>query len=310
MKNRLALLMSAILWLGACAPAPEDRSEEEIAAEPVHIVSTTGMIHDAVLNVGGERVEAEALMGPGVDPHLHKASPDEISLIENSHVIFYNGFELEARIIEIFEKMAERGHPAAAVAEAVPESERLAEEMGKAVDPHVWGDPSLWVHAVERVAEMLTDYDPLNAEIYEQNAEAYVLELQALDSEIEDMLSAVPEDKRVLVTAHDAFKYFGERYGFEVLGIQGISTATAAGAGDIRNLADLITDREIPAIFVEASVPPATIESLQEAVRSRGWQVEVGGELYSDSLGSPGTPAETYIGMMRSNARTIAEALS
>jgi manganese/zinc/iron transport system substrate-binding protein len=300
-----------MLLLGACAPAPEDRTPEQVAAEPVRVVSTTGMIHDAVLNVGGDRVEADALMGPGVDPHLHKASPDEIALIENSHVIFYNGFELEARMIEIFEKMAERGHPAAAVAEAVPESERLAAaEMEKAVDPHVWGDPKLWVHVVERIGEMLADYDPVNAETYEQNAEAYARELEALDAEIQSMLDAVPENNRVLVTAHDAFKYFGDRYGFEVLGIQGISTATAAGAGDIRGLADMIADRQIPAIFVEASVPPATIESLQEAVRSRGWEVEVGGELFSDSLGSTGTSAETYIGMMRSNARTIADALS
>lgn len=293
--------------LGGCAA---DKEGEARGSDKLRVVSTIGMIRDAVERVGGDHVESIGLMGPGVDPHLYRATAGDVRTLERADLVFYGGLELEGRMTDIFVKMARRGTPTFAVSERVPETDLLEppEFEGK-FDPHIWFDVLLWKRAVEVIRDALIDARPKHAEVFRRNADTYLKELDDLHRYVLQRAAEVPEAQRVLVTAHDAFGYFGRRYGFEVVGIQGTSTATEAGAGALRSLADLIARRKIKAIFVESSVPPATIEALQKAVRSRGWDVAIGGELFSDAMGQDGTPEGTYVGMVRHNIDTIAKAL-
>lgn len=306
MRTALLLLVAALL----CGCAQQPRAKEDLATRKVRVTSTVGMINDAVRIVGGNRVEAVALMGPGVDPHLYRATADDVRKLESSDVILYGGLELEGRMTDIFVKMARRGTPTYPVSESIPQAElREPPEFQGKHDPHVWFDVTLWKHAVGAVQSALSDVDPKSADLYKSNAEAYLKELDALHQEIQTEVAKVPQDRRVLVTAHDAFGYFGQRYGFKVLGIQGTSTATEAAAGTLVKLADEIARRRVKAIFVESSVPRSTVEALQKAVRSRGWDVQIGGQLFSDAMGQDGTPEGTYVGMVRHNVKTIVEAL-
>jgi manganese/zinc/iron transport system substrate-binding protein len=269
-----------------------------------------GMLHDAVRLIGGARVDATALMGPGVDPHLYRATAGDVQTLERADVVFYVGLELEGRMGEIFEKMTTKGRRVVAAGDAAPrELLRTPSEFEGRYDPHLWFDPTIWTHVVDAVERTLSELDPGSAELYRANAQEYRRELVALHEYARDRIAEIPEEARVLVTAHDAFGYFGERYGMEVLGIQGASTATEASAGDIRQMASAIAERRIKAIFVESSVPPSTIEALRRAVQSRGWDVRIGGELFSDAMGAEGTAEGTYAGMFRHNVDTIVEAL-
>jgi manganese/zinc/iron transport system substrate-binding protein len=182
-------------------------------------------------------------------------------------------------------------------------------EYEGAYDPHIWFDVTMWMSAVEVVRDTLIEMDPGHAATYRANAEGYLAELAQLHDYVNSQAQRVPQEKRVVITAHDAFKYFGQAYGFEVRGLQGISTATEAGTGDVQQLAEFIAERQIPAVFVESSVPPRYIEAVQAAVRARGFEVQIGGELFSDAMGSTGTPEGTYTGMVRHNIDTIVEAL-
>jgi manganese/zinc/iron transport system substrate-binding protein len=274
---------------------------------PLTVVATTGMLADAVDGVGGARVEVTALMGPGVDPHLYQASEGDVRRLSGADLIVYNGLHLEARLSEVLARIEGRTF---AAGEALDESRLLAPpEFAGQYDPHVWFDVDLWSGVVEAIREELTARDPDGAEEYAANEEAYLAELRELHEWAQEQAARVPEDRRVLVTAHDAFNYFGRAYGFEVRGLQGISTATEAGAGDVQRLADFIAERELPAIFVETSVSPRAIQAVQEAVRARGHEVGIGEELYSDALGDPGTPEGTYVGMVRHNVTAIVEGL-
>jgi manganese/zinc/iron transport system substrate-binding protein len=267
------------------------------------------MITDIVQIVGGERVQVTGLMGPGVDPHLYKASEGDVIRMAAADVVFYNGLHLEAKVGEVFERMGGRVKTVA-VTDTIDRAVLLAPpEFEGAYDPHVWFDVTLWMKAVERVRDALIEMDPEHAELYRANAANYLAELNALDGYVRSQARRVPEEQRVLITAHDAFNYFGRAYGFEVRGLQGISTAAEAGTADLRTLADFIDERRIPAIFVESSVPQRNIEAVQAAVRSRGSDVKIGGELFSDAMGSPGTPEGTYSGMVRHNIDTIVGAL-
>jgi manganese/zinc/iron transport system substrate-binding protein len=249
-------------------------------------------------------------MGPGIDPHLYKASEGDVIRMQEADLVFYNGLHLEAKLGEVFERAQGRIRTVA-VAEGIDESVLLAPpEFEGAYDPHVWFDVRLWMKAVERVRDTLVAVDPGSATYYQTNAEEYLRALAELDDYVRTEAGRVPAAQRVLVTAHDAFNYFGRAYGFEVSGLQGISTAAEAGTADVQALAELIAGRRIRAIFVESSVPPRTIEAVQAAVRARGFAVKIGGELFSDSLGSPGTPEGTYTGMVRHNIDTIVAALT
>ncbi len=301
------VVMSLVTLLAACGSNAEggDVSDREI-----NVVATTGMIADTVANVGGDRVTVEGLMGPGVDPHLYKASASDVNKLDDADVIFYNGLELEGRMTDIFVRLAS-SKPTVAVTEGIdPESLREPPEFEGKYDPHVWFDVSLWVSVTRSIESELSEMDPESAETYKSNADAYIAKLEELDGWVEEQINSIPEQFRVLITAHDAFGYFGERYGMEVRGLQGISTQSEAGLADVQDLAQFIADREIPAIFIESSVNENTIDAVRQAVQAKGTDVEIGGQLFSDAMGESGTEEGTYIGMVRHNVTTIVTALS
>jgi manganese/zinc/iron transport system substrate-binding protein len=303
-SRAVGALLAAVL-LGACGG---ERSDGD-GGRPVRVAATIGMITDAVERVGGDRVAVTGLMGPGVDPHLYRASASDVGTLSRADLIFYNGLHLEAALSDVLDEMSGRTRTVP-VAVAVPESERLSwPAYPDQYDPHIWFDVRLWMRAVERVRDALAEHDPEGAELYRANAVVYLAELAELDGWVREQAARVPEGRRVLVTAHDAFQYFGRAYGFEVRGLLGISTAAEAGTGDVQSLAAFITERRIPAVFVETSVPPRTIEAVQAAVRARGFHVTIGDALYSDAMGDPGTPTGSYVGMVRHNVTTIVEAL-
>lgn len=275
----------------------------------IKAIATIGMITDIVGIVGGERVRVEGLMGPGVDPHLYKASAGDVRTLGGAEIIFYNGLHLEAAMSEVLEEMSART-PSIAVTRGIDESKlQQPPEFKGLFDPHVWFDVRMWMSAVEEVASALSDFEPESADLFRANAEAYLVQLAELDQWVRERTAEVPERQRVLVTAHDAFNYFGRAYGFEVKGLLGISTAAEAGTGDVQDLANFIVQRAIPAMFVESSVPPRTIEAVKAAVESRGYEVSIGGSLFSDAMGDAGTPEGSYLGMVRHNVNTIVDAL-
>ncbi len=305
------LFIALLTGLVSCSREEGDGGVKNSAGSGVlNLVATTGMITDIAQVVGGEHVKVRGLMGPGVDPHLYKASAGDVALLSGADLIFYNGLHLEGKMSEIFEQMKKRGIDTVAVTDSIDRSllETPPQFEGN-YDPHVWFDVTMWMKAVETVRDTLISTDPANAIEYRANTEAYLTELSALNEYVQSKANLLPEDKRVLITAHDAFSYFGRRYGFEVKGLQGISTVSEAGTQDVQNLAAFIVERRIPAIFVESSVPPKFIEAVQAAVEAKGFDVKVGGSLYSDAMGNPGTPDGTYIGMVRHNIDTIVGAL-
>lgn len=309
---RAATALLSVLLLAACGTplATAGGPGIDFSTRTIQIVTTTGHVADVVRNVGGDRVNVTALMGPGVDPHLYKASAGNVIAIQRADVVFYNGLNLEGRMIDIFERLT-RTKPTYAITDGIPrERLRTPPEFAGAYDPHVWFDPSLWRYTVDVVAQKLSALDPASAPAYAANADKYKAELDELDRYAQQQLARIPEQSRVLITAHDAFGYFGTRYGMEVRGLQGVSTASEAGAADVQGLADFIVERNIRAMFVESSVPQATIEAVQKAVQARGNEVVIGGQLYSDALGEAGTPEGTYSGMFRANIDTITKALT
>lgn len=276
------------------------------------VVATTGQVGDLARIIGGEFTDVKALMGPGVDPHLFKASEgDVIDLIE-SDIIMYSGLHLEGGLGEVLEQAAKR-IPVSEVSDGVPEDQLIQPEddaFDGNPDPHFWFDPTLWAHAADETARALSDLDSDNADAYLANAEAYKAALMELDAYAMEQFSRIPVQSRILVTAHDAFGYLGRRYGLDVVGLQGISTATEAGVRDVQSIADLLVANKVKAIFVETSVPERTIEAVQVASRDRGWEVAIGGSLYSDAMGDEGTEEGTYLGMMRYDVDTIVAGLS
>jgi manganese/zinc/iron transport system substrate-binding protein len=305
----IVVFLIAVLNYSCTKQDGETVSARDLGSHTINVVTTTGMIADAVKNVGGERVKVTALMGPGVDPHLYKASEGDVGRMGSADIIFYNGLHLEAKMGEVLEKMGGRIRTVA-VSRSIDESRLInAEGFAEAHDPHIWFDVTLWMNAVKEVRDTLVEMDGGHAESYNANAARYQSELEKLNAYVHDQAGRIAPQRRVLITAHDAFNYFGKAYGFEVLGLQGISTVTEAGARDVQDLADLIAERRIPAVFVESSVPRKNVEALQAAVQARGFQVEIGGELFSDAMGSPGTVEGTYLGMVRHNIDTIVEAL-
>jgi manganese/zinc/iron transport system substrate-binding protein len=295
-----------VILAAGCGGAGEAGAGED---GKIRATMTTTMITDLVHQIGGDRVEVTGLMGPGVDPHLYKASQGDVSALREADVVFYNGLFLEGQIEDILEKTGEQ-KPTVQVTRDIPEDELLdSPQYEGQFDPHVWFDATLWRITVDPVVEQLSELDPEGASEFEQRGEEYKRQTDELDSFVEEEISSIPEEQRVLVTAHDAFNYFGRRYGMEVRGLQGISTEAEAGSRDVQELADFLAENEIKAIFIESSVPPQTIEAVQDAARDRGWELEIGGELYSDAGGDEGTEAETYTGMFRENVETITEAL-
>lgn len=278
--------------------------------EKLNVVTTTTLLTDLVHQLAGDRVHLQGLMGSGVDPHLYKASEGDVSKLFNADLVFYGGLHLEGKLVDVFEKMKQQGIKTVAVSDALGKNDLIdSKNFASNYDPHIWFDASNWKKVAQFVVQSLSESDPKNKDFYTQNLNNYLIQLDELDAEIKNLVEQLPVENRILVTAHDAFSYFGKRYGFEVVGLQGISTASEAGVKDVQELANLIIDKKVPAIFVESSVPRRTIEALRAAVNSKSHQVSIGGSLFSDALGNPGTPEGTYIGMFRYNIKTIVNAL-
>lgn len=295
-----AVLLCTGLLGGTLSVASESR---------LQVVATTGMVTDVVREIGGDQVVVEGLMGPGVDPHLYRQTRRDITALSRADAVFWNGLYLEAQLEEFLERLAKR-RPVYAVAESVPEHLRLVDEAYQnQSDPHVWMDPGRWRYVVEAVRDALVELRPEQKAHFERRADSYLVELDKLDAYARRVLNSVPESKRVLMTAHDAFGYFGDAFGFEVLGIQGFSTESEAGLSRIEALVDLLVERKIEAIFVESSVSDRNVRALIEGAAARGHSVRIGGELYSDAMGPAGTYEGTWLGMIDHNVSIIAQAL-
>ncbi|WP_255301513.1 metal ABC transporter solute-binding protein, Zn/Mn family [Bacillus sp. AFS040349] len=316
MKKWLAGVGTAILavfLLSACGSDSEQTNGDVAegngtSSETINVTTTTGQVADIVKHVGGDKVEVTSLMGPGVDPHLYQASQGDIQKLNEADMIFYNGLHLEGKMGEIFEKMSE-DKATVAVGDSIPEDKLLAADDSTAHDPHVWFDIKAWIHAVDAVEEELTKQSPDNEELFKENAANYKKELEDLDAYANEQIETIPEESRVLVTAHDAFAYFGHAYGLEVMGLQGLSTDSEYGLKDVQALVDTLVERNIKAVFIESSISEKSISAVVEGAKKQGHEVVIGGELFSDAMGEEGTEEGTYVGMFKHNVDTIVSSL-
>lgn len=307
---RISLWVGLLLLLllpGACRDS--DTAHTPDHSQAVQIVTTTGMIADAVRNIVGADAAVTALMGPGVDPHLYKATQGDLEKLSDADIIVYNGLHLEGKMGDVLERLA-GSRPVIAVAELLPQQDLMqADDFADSFDPHIWFDVALWRAALGHLADSLQRILPAHAADSRSNAEGYLAALDSLDAETRSAIASITEEQRLLITAHDAFGYFGRAYGIEVRGLQGISTVSEFGLRDRADLVKLISQRQIKAIFVESSVSPRAIEAVVEGCRQHGHAVLIGGELYSDAMGAAGTPEGNYIGMVRANVTAIVNAL-
>lgn len=294
------LLSCILLCLSLVAPASR-------AAPPLEVVTTLAQIAEPLALIAGPRARVSSLLGPGVDPHLYRLTRSDVARLTRADLVFYNGLHLEAQMEEMLQSLASR-KPVVAIGAAIDPA-RLRGDDGPAHDPHVWMDPALWRVALEAAVATLIKADPAGADGYRSRARDYFQRLNHLQAYVGEVLATVPAGARVLVTAHDAFGYFGHAFGLEVLAIQGISTESEAGLRRIEELVDVLVRRRIGAVFVESSVSPRSVRALIDGAAARGHQVRIGGELYSDAMGSPGDYTGTYIGMLDHNASTVARGL-
>ncbi len=303
MKKLLHITLVVLLFISCKSNTKNDYDK-------LHVVTTTTMITDLVKNIGDTLIDTKGLMGSGVDPHLYKASEGDVSKLVNADIIFYNGLHLEGKLVEVFKKMASQQKTQVALAETLDKNELIgSDNFASNYDPHVWFNIAYFKTFAEKITDVLAKADPKNAVLYHNNKTVYLNKLDALEHQIQSKIDELPVENRILVTAHDAFNYFGKTYNFKVVGLQGLSTATEAGVQDVQKLANFIIENHVKAIFVESSVPKRTIEALQAAVTSKNHDVIIGGTLYSDALGDPNTVEGTYTGMFAYNVNTIVNAL-
>ncbi|MFW6336386.1 MAG: metal ABC transporter solute-binding protein, Zn/Mn family [Phycisphaeraceae bacterium] len=310
----LGAVLVSVLALPGCDRGAQTNASAPTSAgpddRPYTIVTTTGMIADIAKQVAGEHAEVSNLIGEGVDPHLFTPTRSDVIALQNADVVLYNGLMLEGKMADVLVRLAGKGKPVIPVAERLRDREDyVITTEEEYFDPHVWMDVRGWMTAVELIADELGEYDPDHAEDYQTNAEDYLDRLEELDAYVRNVIGSIPETSRVLVTAHDAFGYMGRAYDLEVRGIQGLSTESEAGVRDVRELVDLLVDRDIAAVFVETSVADDNVKALIEGAAARGHKVRIGGELFSDAMGEAGTYRGTYLGMLDHNATTIARAL-
>ena len=305
MKKITIFLLGISLFLAGCQQN-EATSQEE--SGKLKVVATTTMLTDLINQIGGDAIEVEGLMGPGIDPHGYQASSSDVNKLMSADVVAFNGLHLEGKLGEVFENLEKQGKTLFVLEDAIADEHLLLSEDG-AVDPHIWFSIENWQLAADYITNQLSEADPDNEAFYRSNPESYKEELINLEAYVTERISELTVEQRYLVTAHDAFRYFGESFDFEVVGLQGINTQTEAGTADVSALAQFITEKEIKALFIESSVSTRTIEALQEAVRTRGWEVEIGGELFSDALGDSSQDAETYVKMFHRNIDTIVDGL-
>lgn len=278
-------------------------------SQKLNVVCTVGMITDIARTVAGDKADVTGLMGAGVDPHLYKVSHGDVEKLSNADLVLYNGLHLEGKMADVLVQMA-RERAVVPVTRDIPDSLlREPPEFDGHYDPHVWMDPLLWSYCIHTIADELTKLRPQFAEEFSQRADSLVSVCQMIHQVGRSLFDSIPKEQRVLITAHDAFGYFGRAFDVEVHGLQGISTATEYGVADVTNLVELITTRKVRAVFVESSVPTKPLEAVIAGCQSRGHEVKIGGTLFSDAMGEPGTPEGTYPGMIRHNITTIHEAL-
>lgn len=310
--KKLAVMIGAflfILLLAGCQSEKSSSSGDKGEDKKVKITATTGQVADIAKSIGGDKVTVEALMGPGVDPHLYQPSQGDIKKIQEADIILYNGLHLEGKMGDIFERI-QKEKPVVPVGESIPKEKLIkSADDARIYDPHVWFDPELWVYAVKETKEELVKLDPSHKGEYEKNAEQYIEELNKVKKEAEEKFVEIPKERRVLVTAHDAFGYFGKAYSMDVMGLQGLSTDSEYGLKDVQNLVDTLVDKKIKAVFIESSVSKKSINAVVEGAKKAGHNIKIGGELYSDAMGEEGTEEGTYIGMYRHNIEQISKAL-
>ncbi len=308
--KKILTALTTLIALTACA-APDVDANSQPNNSTLQIVATVGQIGDVANNIGGDLVTVTTLLGFGSDPHTYSPVERDLEAFQNADLILYNGLNLEAQLASVIEDIAQDDPTITAVivGEQVPSDLIVQEIDGTATDPHIWGDVGRWIFVAEAIRDALIEDDPDNAEVYRANAEAYIAELDALDAWIIEAYKTIPSEQRRLVTAHDAFQYVNLAYGVDVFAPQGISTEAEAGVADIQATVDYVVDNEVPAIFFESSIPVDTVEAVVEGASARGWEVEIGGELFADTMGAIGTPEGTYIGMQEHNTATIVIAL-
>ncbi|MGB1268795.1 MAG: metal ABC transporter solute-binding protein, Zn/Mn family [Flavobacteriaceae bacterium] len=300
----MIILMALVLF--SC----KKEGQTDVKDRKLKVVATTSQITDLIKEIAGNAIVLEGLMGAGVDPHLYKASEGDVTKFYNADAIFYSGLHLEGKLEDVFEKMRHQGKSTIAVSDAILKTDLISSaDFASSYDPHFWFSIPHWKKAAEYVANELSRLDVKNASVYAENVRLYTDKLTQLELKNVVELEGLPIEKRILVTAHDAFAYFGKSYGFKVVSLQGLSTATEAGVQDVQRLSGFIIKNNIKAIFIESSVPVRTVEALQAAVNSKNHKVEIGGTLYSDALGNPNTKEGTYIGMYDYNMKTIINAL-
>lgn len=302
MKNLLMAAAATGLFTASAAPVAAQ-------GDPVNAVVTIAMIGDVVKNVGGDCVSVTAIMGSGVDPHLYKASASDVKTFNDADAIFYSGYALEGQLSDVLARFGEQKPTVAVSPASVDPGDLIAVQDVYGIDPHIWMDASLWAKIAPTIAETIEQLQPDCAEQLQANTEGYQAQLAALHEWALASIASIPEEQRALVTAHDAFGYFGRAYGIKVEAIQGISTESEASVADIRATAQAVADAGVPALFIETTINPRTIQAVIDAAQSLGHEVDIGGELYSDAMGDDGTPASTYIGMIFENTVKITQAL-
>ncbi|HUF63069.1 MAG TPA: zinc ABC transporter substrate-binding protein [Verrucomicrobiales bacterium] len=308
--GRLLAPIGAALALALSSSSCSEHGPSAPSEGAYRAVATVGMITDIVRHIAGEHAQVLGIIGEGTDPHLYTPTVSDVKLLQSADIVFYNGLLLEGKMTDVLVRVARSGKPVHAVTEAILEQgDYILSGPDDHDDPHVWMDVGGWIRAVPVVAEALSTFDPPHADSYRANAEAYLIELRKLDDYARSAFASIPPERRILVTAHDAFQYMARAYSLEVRGIQGISTESEAGLRDIEDLVAMLVDRRIPAVFVESSVSDKNVRALVEGCQARGHRVRIGGQLFSDAMGRPGTYEGSYIGMIDHNVTTITRAL-
>lgn len=296
------------LVLSGCSKNQDvSNTSESTTKDTIQIVVTIAQIGEPMEMIGGERVEVKSLMGPGVDPHLYEATQGDITTLQNADIILYNGLHLEGNMGEIFTKLSET-KPTFALGESLDQAMLLTDDEG-AIDPHIWFDLDLWKAALENATEELIKYSPEDEDYFEKNKQSYFSQIDDIKADAIEKLSSIPQEKRVLVTAHDAFGYFGQMFNIEVVGLQGLSTEDEVGLSDIQSTIDLLVEKQVPSVFVESSINQNSIQAVIEGAKKAGLDVSLGGELFSDAMGEAGTNEGSYLGMYEHNVDTIYHAL-
>ncbi len=307
-NNRIWLITCIISFVTISIFMRRDYASEASFSHTYTIVTTTSMLADAVRTIVGDKVTVHCLMGCGIDPHLYRARENDVHKLAAADLVIYNGLHLEGKMGQVLEGM-NRFTKVINASDAIDREKLRVADFENLYDPHIWFDVELWISVVESILEAIIVLDPVHAVMYQKNGDAYIAQLKKLHEYIQQRVNEVDLKKRILITAHDAFGYFGDAYGFEVVGLQGLSTDSDISTKDIQELADYIVQKQIPTIFVETSIPQRSLIAVQQSVAAQGWQVTMGDELYSDALGDAVSAADSYIGMIKHNVDTIVHAL-